>query len=402
MSAWAVRYEPSREGSWILAVGPGRLLVVSATLPADRRRAAWDAVATGRPLTEILDRVVGGSLTGAPDFTLVGWDDDASGTVEAHVFARGEMGPTLTTAAGAESVESAGVSTWEECRVEGVTAVAGGTTVSDDAGLPIGHGMVLASGFVASASAAAASAPRPVAPQAEKVAEQTIASPVEAPPESAPTAVEKPPAPSAVEKPPAPADEDGAGSYDHLFGATVIRPIQEAAVRPSGEEDGGDELGDATIAALPDDAPPGDDISEHTVMTKDLDALRARRRSERGAPAAPVAKPSPFLEASDGHRELIDSPLLLGRAPVVTRVAGGAVPRLVKVTTPNQELSRTHVEVKTEGDAVVVTDLHSKNGTLVTAPGKAPQQLRAGEPTTVIPGTVIDLGDGAVFTVGEE
>jgi hypothetical protein len=52
-----------------------------------------------------------------------------------------------------------------------------------------------------------------------------------------------------------------------------------------------------------------------------------------------------------------------------------------------------------EGDSVVVTDLHSRNGTLVVLPGKSPQKLRAGEPTVVIVGTVIDFGGGITLTV---
>jgi hypothetical protein len=51
------------------------------------------------------------------------------------------------------------------------------------------------------------------------------------------------------------------------------------------------------------------------------------------------------------------------------------------------------VHVALEGDTVVVTDLRSRNGTSVVLPGKSPQLLRADEPTPVIPGTVIDLGE---------
>ena len=50
---------------------------------------------------------------------------------------------------------------------------------------------------------------------------------------------------------------------------------------------------------------------------------------------------------------------------------------------------------------VVVTDLHSRNGTLIALPGKSPQKLRAGEPTSVIAGTVIDLGSGVTLGVAQ-
>jgi len=49
-----------------------------------------------------------------------------------------------------------------------------------------------------------------------------------------------------------------------------------------------------------------------------------------------------------------------------------------------------------------VTDLGSKNGSIITLPGAAPRKLRASEPTVVLPGTLIDLGGGTTFTVRED
>ena len=48
---------------------------------------------------------------------------------------------------------------------------------------------------------------------------------------------------------------------------------------------------------------------------------------------------------------------------------------------------------------VVITDLHSRNGTHVVAPGKPPVKLRSGEPTPVLTGTVVDLGGGWTIQV---
>jgi len=71
------------------------------------------------------------------------------------------------------------------------------------------------------------------------------------------------------------------------------------------------------------------------------------------------------------------------------------------MNTPNQDISRTHAQITAEGGTVVVTDLHSSNGTMITLPGRAAQKLRPGEPATIIVGTVIDLGDGATLTLSE-
>ncbi len=59
------------------------------------------------------------------------------------------------------------------------------------------------------------------------------------------------------------------------------------------------------------------------------------------------------------------------------------------------------MHIAVEGGTVVVTDLHSRNGTQVVLPGKSPQRLREGEPTAVIVGTVIDLGGDVTLTVRE-
>ena len=86
----------------------------------------------------------------------------------------------------------------------------------------------------------------------------------------------------------------------------------------------------------------------------------------------------------------------------MSKISGGQIPRMLTVGTPDQDISRNHVQVSIEGGTVVVTDLHSRNGTMVELPGKSPQKLRAGEPTSVIVGTVIDLGSGVTLTVEDD
>lgn len=139
------------------------------------------------------------------------------------------------------------------------------------------------------------------------------------------------------------------------------------------------------------------DHDGRTILSSDLP--RGRPRTEP-PPRAQAAAP-PVLVLADGSREPLDAPLIVGRAPSATQVSGDRLPRLVTVGGSDPDISRTHARVALEGDSVVVTDLHSRNGTLVVLPGRPPQKLRAGEPTTVIAGTVIDLGGGITFTVGD-
>nr|WP_249776852.1 FHA domain-containing protein [Leifsonia sp. C5G2] len=115
---------------------------------------------------------------------------------------------------------------------------------------------------------------------------------------------------------------------------------------------------------------------------------------------APVPAPQAFsVLLSDGRREPLSAPVVVGRAPSVTAVPSLRGARPVTLTSAEDDISRSHVAVAVEGDSVVVTDLHSRNGTMIVLPGKSPQKLRSGEPTTVVLGTVIDLGSGATLTV---
>jgi hypothetical protein len=177
-------------------------------------------------------------------------------------------------------------------------------------------------------------------------------------------------------------------AYDHLFGDTSYRTVEDAAVRPAADDAG--------------ESPTTPGIEDRTVVASDLAQLRAKRRAGRGR-AASEAVPAPafFVELSTGGREPLDQPLVIGRAPSAAALGGDRIPRLITMTTPNQDISRTHAQITVEGGTVVVTDLHSRNGTIVTLPGRAAQKLREGETTPVIPGTVIDLGDGATLTVRE-
>lgn len=90
----------------------------------------------------------------------------------------------------------------------------------------------------------------------------------------------------------------------------------------------------------------------------------------------------------------LDRPAHIGRRPSLPRVPQMVRPRLVRVPSPLQEVSSTHLELRQQGASVVVTDLRSTNGTIVTMPGAVARVLRPGESLVVTPGTIIDLGDG--------
>ncbi|WP_136709448.1 FHA domain-containing protein, partial [Agromyces sp. H66] len=164
-----------------------------------------------------------------------------------------------------------------------------------------------------------------------------------------------------------------------------------------------------TVAG-PATPPPFDgDHDGLTVASIDLHRLRAERAARAGAapesdpPVAGQAPAAPLrLRMSDGAFEALGHEIVLGRAPSVSQVSGGRLPRLITIGAGDPDISRNHVRIAVEGDTVVVTDLHSRNGTHVVPPGKPPVKLRGGEPTPVLAGTVVDLGGGWTVQVVAE
>ncbi|MCL2090638.1 MAG: FHA domain-containing protein [Micrococcales bacterium] len=115
--------------------------------------------------------------------------------------------------------------------------------------------------------------------------------------------------------------------------------------------------------------------------------------------AAPSDAPTAQLVLNTGLIVALDRPVLLGRAPQAARVSSREMPRLVAVPSPQQDISRTHAEVRMDGDDVLVTDLDSTNGVHVLRPGGGARRLRPGEPRVLAADETIDLGDGVTFVV---
>ncbi|MGC5167651.1 FHA domain-containing protein [Luteimicrobium sp. DT211] len=94
----------------------------------------------------------------------------------------------------------------------------------------------------------------------------------------------------------------------------------------------------------------------------------------------------------------LDRPLVVGRRPRSPKGAGGggdaALHRIVTVPSPQQDISRSHVEVRLEGWNVLAVDLNTTNGTTLLRPGQSPLRLHPGDPQLVVSGDVVDLGDG--------
>ena len=447
----SVHYQQSSQhaadGAWLAAVHENSVLLVessgTASEVAARLDALWRSLGSAGGIQATLDELTRGGLSATPPFALVQWEGEpASGAVRAIV--RGSVTLTVHAEDGTSTTADArGVSTWLEQQYPAVrgfelrvgaaaaataeaTAEVAVEAAADGASsaLPLRSGVVRATRIVAdftslptpaeTPSAHAASVPTPVVPAVPVPTPAATVPPRAVPaaptvwvdPEATVTglpamqdavpAVSSPTVPSPEVQP---AEGVAEGSYDYLFGKTVFRTVEDAAVRDEGEP-----VPDAPSAADADaDSPGTGDHDGHTIASANIAKLRAGRKA-RGTARPPAAAPGSrlYLELADGAREPLTQPILVGRVPSVNKVSGGQIPKLLTVAGSDQDISRNHAQFAVEGGTVVVTDLHSRNGTMIVLPGRSPQQLRQGEPTSVIVGTVVDLGGGVTFTVGEE
>nr|WP_255633333.1 FHA domain-containing protein [Demequina sp. TTPB684] len=123
------------------------------------------------------------------------------------------------------------------------------------------------------------------------------------------------------------------------------------------------------------------------------------------APSAPDSTPAPAptigrAVLSTGQEIVIDRPCIIGRRPQATRVTGD-LPHLFAVPSPQQDISRNHLELRQEGSSVIAVDLQTTNGSMLRRGAADPVRLHPGEPAVVVTGDVIDLGDGVTVTFVE-
>ncbi|CAM5312076.1 FHA domain-containing protein [Leifsonia shinshuensis] len=220
-----------------------------------------------------------------------------------------------------------------------------------------------------------------------------------------------------TQEPAPPAAEDAQTDLDE----TIIRERNRSSSLFSRPEADASASALAGLAESPEAAPvvqpvpvahelPGAiDIEEPGVATERPDlgdtpggGLGRRPAVPASAPETdeiPAAAPRFGVRVVPGDMMELDVPIVIGRRPALPRVESGVTPRLVAVQSPEQEVSSTHLRIERSGDAVVVTDLRSTNGTRLTRPGRAAERLRPGESSVVLPGTVVEIGDGNIIEI---
>ena len=368
-------YSPAESGGWFALIDGDRALLLGDTANDADIEAAWSRLAEGA--AAIIELVTARGLRETPPFVVVEPADDGYRAIV--------RGPATVTI-GAETVSGVGAATWIERVVPaGPVAIQVSELVPVAPELPIVSGVVRAAVIRSSdgartaapgsaAQSAAVAAADPVSSSTTAVAEETVVTALSSTSDPEPASA----APSG----------NAEGDYDFLFGDTMYRSVGDAAVR---EEEAAEDPGDA--------AAPDGDHDGATMLVSTLGRRRGGGRGRAKTASEPPPPPASIAIVLPGNvREVVDEPIVLGRAPSVSGVPAGQVPRLVTLG-GDKDISRNHVRFALEGDTVVVTDLHSKNGTTIALPGKEAHKLRAGEPTPVIVGTVVDLGGGVALTV---
>ena len=420
-------------GDGLAVVVDGTVALLPDGCPPELLDALWASMLSGGPLTDHLQVLLGPGLVAAPAFAIVRLTDGA-----AHVVVRGSARAELTADGRTVTVGASHVSTWAEDLLPAAEKVrlTGGVSTGGRP-LPV-HAAVVPAAEVCLAVTARDQV-GPPAPEPESEVETTLGRPTVGAPRPA-RAPEPAPAPAAprvreAATPPDRAFDDESVEDDedvmvaaavpawepvrplrveHLGGraplaagrpglTTVVGPPAPAPVEPVAEP-----ASEPDRSMTPPAADPHRLSEDHdglTVLSSDMVALRRQLPDWAGDAVPQLSVPTPHTRApakllmSTGLVVSLNRPVLIGRAPQVTRVTGNEIPRLITVASPNQDISRTHCEVRMDGDDVVVTDLRSTNGVLLLRQGSGAQRLHPGEPTVVEPGVVVDLGEGVTFLV---
>ena len=372
-------------GEWTAIVRPGFVALLGPAAAAATVRDLWQE--TGDGVFAALALLARDGFAGLPPFALVSVDKR-----RVHAALRGDVEVVVDLDGRLETLRSGEVSTWTERVLDGVGSVAVQVdhAPADAPTLPLADGVVRAS-RIRIALAVLDESDRVVA-DVEPVSARIIEPVAEAAdePTNPDTGTNTDASPVAV-----PASQEQAGDASGVVAAA------EAFLSGSAlEEEHGTGV---PAAAVP--APSLDDHDGLTILSTDLADIRDQLPSWAsddvpGPFRSPIATPTPArLVLSTGLVVPLDRAVLLGRAPQVARVSNRELPRLITVPSPQQDISRTHAEVRVEGDQVLVTDLDSTNGVHVARPGEGARRLHPGEPSVVALDELVDLGDGVTFSL---
>ncbi|NYE37119.1 hypothetical protein F4692_002252 [Nocardioides cavernae] len=365
-------------GDWYAVVGDAATVLLPASR-RDRVAGLWDLADAGASPDALLDALLAGGLSSLEHFALVAHGDDAT-----RLIVRGAPTATVSATSGDEIVSAAPGTTWAEKVVTGVTSIRVTLTGDGEAAHTLTPGLARVSVVEFGTPAPAApDAPAPSAAPGEPVAPAETAAPVMAvEPEPEPEPQPDPVAEPVAEPVPFVPEAEPVAAAPMHFGEPEDDPTptgETPVVGGDWDRDGQTQIG----APVPEfDRPPipGQEIAPDV-----------------------VSQPVAALVFSTGDVVAVDRTVLVGRAPEARRFASHDQPHVVTVPSPHQEISSTHLEIRPGAGAdhgsAIATDLGSTNGTVLAQPGLDPEELKPGIAVSLIPGAVLDLGDGVTIQV---
>jgi hypothetical protein len=438
----SVHYSP---GSQPVAVTPEGFVILAEDASPSLAVRVHSLIAAGRGLGGVLEALTdayGISLSAVPPFAVALAEGDS-----VRLAVRGAFALDVEANA-SERVSGEGVTTWTERVIARASRVSFATEDAAPAEYPVTDGVVLAAGLLwipahASGGVRAAGprraappmepdpelkavAAQPVSPAAGVQTPEPVAAPEPAEAASAvvgaPVVVAEAAAPAVVEPNLAPVSGTAPAGGETISGlidsdavlslgeSDTLLPAESEATMVPAPEPAADAL-EVTVIRPREPVPmamQGDHDGE-TISLAEARALRAGNslptpgiNDSAPPPLAPPRPPAPGrIRVSTGQVLTLDRTVVIGRRPRSTRVSGTDLPHLVAVDSPQQDISRSHVELRVEGDSILATDLHTTNGTTLLRPGVDPVRLHPGETTVVVPGDVIDLGDGITVAIEE-
>lgn len=420
------------------AVITPRLLVVldgpDAATAAQRVRAG---LSRDDRLEAVLDLIIADGIAAAPHFVIAEFPSAEFDGDELVLVVRGGLEVTLTSGGNTLRPDGRAARTWRELRIGSVerlaVAVPGradGAPASSLGLVPVGpeSGSLAVSRVELTSALPSGTPTSAIAPPAPSIAPPLTTPPLTTPPpaaaapsdadpgrtldfvdalaeaaaagppaSAAPAAASAAPAavtPAALPPALAPAPPTVAPAADEaaLYGTTIDYGVAASALRPSD--------GDRAAFLALDDSPVG--ITGVVCPRGHANPLERSTCRACGAPLtgtaiARVHRPDlGAVELPDGSELPLEGVILVGRSPRAEHSDGSAIPTLV--TIDDRDVSRTHLRIRTEAWRVLVEDLGSTNGTILTETGGATRRLRVGEPVIVVDGMTASMGDGAMLT----
>jgi hypothetical protein len=339
-----------RPGGWFGIFGDHATVLLP---PSEKSRVAalWELVDDGAGFDEVLDALLSSGLRDLPGFVLVSPVEQGT-----KVVLRGAA--VAVFVADGETVEVLGSTetTWVERSLPGVSRM----SIQVEDGADAAESLTIAAGLV----------------RLSRVDEPAYVD--EQPPEAEPAPVDEP------------VDEPIADPVAESIAEPIAEPVGQHAAEPLGEPEHHEPVADPGLDETVLDQP----AVEVPILEDPVD-----QPAQDLPPSGPVAR----LVFSTGEVVDVDRMVLVGRAPEPRRYTLTEEPTLVHVTSPHQEISATHLEVRPgsgpELGSAVVTDLGSTNGTVLIQPGRHPEDLHPGISVALVHGAIIDLGDGVSIQV---